>query len=157
MPMFVIIEYGMGSEVSTYGDVYSYGILLLEMFTGKRPTDGIFKDGLNLHKFAKMGLLDSVAKVLDPILVREAEETIANEASSSRDHNRIGKIGECLISIIKVGVACSVEWPRERISISNVASELNRIRNILLGPRTRRQRAIIVASEGSNTSGARLR
>ena len=37
----------MGSEVSTLGDVYSFGILLLEMFTGKRPTDSMFKDDFN--------------------------------------------------------------------------------------------------------------
>ncbi|CAL5363838.1 unnamed protein product [Camellia sinensis] len=46
-------EYGMGSEVSAYGDIYSFGILLLEMLTGKRPTDEMFKDGLSLHSFVK--------------------------------------------------------------------------------------------------------
>ena len=46
----------MGADASTMGDVYSYGILVLEMFTGRRPTDDMFKDGLNLHKFVKMAL-----------------------------------------------------------------------------------------------------
>ncbi|TYI07959.1 hypothetical protein ES332_A10G263000v1 [Gossypium tomentosum] len=42
-------EYGTESELSTNGDVYSYGILLLEMLTGKRPTNERFKEGLSLH------------------------------------------------------------------------------------------------------------
>jgi serine/threonine protein kinase len=47
---FTITEYGEGSSVSTQGDVYSLGILLLEMFTGRSPTDEIFNDSLDLHK-----------------------------------------------------------------------------------------------------------
>ncbi|XP_052478508.1 probable LRR receptor-like serine/threonine-protein kinase At3g47570 [Gossypium raimondii] len=46
-------EYAMGSELSTKGDVYSYGILLLEMFIGKRPTDERFKEDSNLYKFLR--------------------------------------------------------------------------------------------------------
>ena len=58
--LLCISEYGMGNEVSIYGDTYSYGILLLEMFTGKKPTDNIFQDNLNLHDFVKAALPERV-------------------------------------------------------------------------------------------------
>ncbi|XP_043687829.1 putative receptor-like protein kinase At3g47110 [Telopea speciosissima] len=59
-------EYGMGGRVPVQGDVFSYGILLLEMFTGKRPIDHMFTDDLNLHNFAKATLPVHVMQILDP-------------------------------------------------------------------------------------------
>ncbi|XP_028086205.1 probable LRR receptor-like serine/threonine-protein kinase At3g47570 [Camellia sinensis] len=53
-----ISKYGMGDMTSTLGDVYSFGILLLEMFTGKKPTDDMFKNHLNLHNFVKNAFPD---------------------------------------------------------------------------------------------------
>lgn len=61
----MITEYGLGNEVSILGDVYSYGILLLEMFTGKRPTGTEFREALSLHNYVKMALPDNVIDIAD--------------------------------------------------------------------------------------------
>uniref|UniRef100_A0A7N2RCC8 non-specific serine/threonine protein kinase n=1 Tax=Quercus lobata TaxID=97700 RepID=A0A7N2RCC8_QUELO len=123
-------EYGLGSEVSTKGDVYSYGILLLEMITGKRPTDSVFEGGLNLHNYASMAIPDGVMEVMDPKLSNNVDEVLGN-------HNGClaNKIKECLISMVKVGVACSMELPQERWDISKAISELHLVRDIILGAR----------------------
>ncbi|XVF19886.1 hypothetical protein REPUB_Repub11eG0149700 [Reevesia pubescens] len=135
-------EYGIGTEATRSGDMYSFGILLLEMFTGKRPTHDMFKDGLTLHHFAKMALPDQVLEVVDPLLL--AGDNEEENASSSRNPRRANmeetKIKECLISILKVGIACSVESPNDRMDIVNAAKELHFIRDKFLGARIRTQR-----------------
>ena len=133
-----IAEYGMGNEVSIYGDVYSYGILLLEMFTGKRPTDNIFKDNLNLHDFVIGALPEQVSNIVDPIILWESED-MATRTNDTHIQNRVGspKILECLILIFGIGVSCSMESPRERLNISDVVAQLHLIRDKLL--RTRRR------------------
>ncbi|XP_027155999.1 putative receptor-like protein kinase At3g47110 [Coffea eugenioides] len=62
-------EYGMGLPASTQGDVYSYGIFLLEMITRRRPTDDILTDGLNLHNYVNVALPEQVCKIVDPLLL----------------------------------------------------------------------------------------
>jgi len=111
-------EYGLGSELSTSGDVYSYGILLLEMMTNKRPTDQIFEANLNLHNFAKAAFPQGVMEIVDPML-------LAEERHGS-------KMVEYLVSIIKIGMACSTEPPKDRMSINNVLRELHLVKNNIL-------------------------
>ncbi|CAK9168899.1 unnamed protein product [Ilex paraguariensis] len=138
-------EYGMGSDASTWGDVYSFGILLLEMFTGKRPTDNMFRDGLNLHNYVVAALPDQVAEIMDLILVEEIreeeekEEEIKSSANnnSTRRHQRLSSRiqkdqHKWLISVFGVGVACSKDSVQERMNISDVVSELYSIKNAIL-------------------------
>ncbi|KAJ9559467.1 hypothetical protein OSB04_014081 [Centaurea solstitialis] len=115
-------EYGMGSRLSTYGDVYSFGILILELFTGNRPTDDMFSDGLSLHSFVKMAIPDQVMEITDPVLFRTREE--GNMATDTRDSEMHDGIESCLTSVYGIGIACSTEIPGDRIEISNALNQL---------------------------------
>ncbi|KAI3721125.1 hypothetical protein L2E82_32129 [Cichorium intybus] len=117
-------EYGLGSEMTTSGDVYSFGILLLEVMTGKRPTDGIFNEGLSLHKFAQMALPDHVTDIIDDSLLNFLQEDATPKHPVLANAK---KIEECMASTIKTGVSCSVDSPPHRMNITNVVHELQRI------------------------------
>ena len=74
----------MGSQVSTNGDVYSFGILLLEMLTGRRPTDKLFKDDLNLHNFVKLALPGRVMEIVDHSIRSKSTRLNSSHAIPSR-------------------------------------------------------------------------
>ncbi|GKB33519.1 kinase-like domain-containing protein [Tanacetum coccineum] len=113
-------EYGLGSEMTSIGDVYSFGILLLEVMTGKNPTDDMFNEGLSLHKFAYMALPDHVIDVIDnDAIVLQSTEVNAK------------KVDECMAATIKIGVSCSVDSPPQRMKIEIVINELQRILDVL--------------------------
>nr|XP_023899021.1 putative receptor-like protein kinase At3g47110 [Quercus suber] len=142
-------EYGMGDKASIEGDVYSYGILLLEMFIGKRPTDEMFKDGLNLHNFAKMGLPKRVVQIVDPILLPKEVDVVPTAIVAARNDNEIqvdegaqgianlcqmdANVQKCLVSILEIGLACSIGSPKERMKMKEVTSELHMIKKAFLG------------------------
>lgn len=114
------------------GDVYSFGILLLEMFTRKRPTDNMFNDSLNLHKFAKTARPEKVMVIVDPSLLLDLEARVSN---SRNPKNERAKIEDCLVAIMRVGVLCSVESPSERMQMTDVVAKLCAARKIFLSNR----------------------
>ncbi|XP_078168935.1 uncharacterized protein LOC144563343 [Carex rostrata] len=117
-------EYGMGGQASTQGDVYSYGILLLEMFTGISPIDERFGDGLSLNKHVETAFPAGVTEIIDAKLFSSDQE---NKKSLVPENSR-----ECLVSVIRCGLLCSKESAKERISMNDVVKELNSARNKLL-------------------------
>ncbi|RAL44924.1 hypothetical protein DM860_003683 [Cuscuta australis] len=125
-------EYGLGSQVSTYGDVYSYGILLLEMMTGKRPTEAIFEEGQNLHSHASLALPNRVVAIVDPVLLNDGPEddSVTNhwQGTQIRDEVR----NACVASLVQIGVVCSMESPQERMDIKDVIVELQKIKNMFI-------------------------
>ncbi|GAU15759.1 hypothetical protein TSUD_235750 [Trifolium subterraneum] len=119
------LEYGLGSEVSTFGDMYSFGILMLEMLTGRRPTDEVYGDGQNLHNFVAMSFPDNLIKILDPHLLSSDGEVAIEDRNRE---NLIPTVEECLISLFRIGLACSLESPKERMNIVDVTKELSIIK-----------------------------
>ncbi|GMI90335.1 hypothetical protein like AT3G47570 [Hibiscus trionum] len=118
-------EYGMGGPTSPEGDIYSYGILILEMITGRRPTDALFDDGMSLHSLCKMAFPEKVEEILDYRLIEQLNE----KSQKRRGDENIGcDMLECLVSFANVGVACSVEVPAERMEIEDAVTELHTIK-----------------------------
>ncbi|XP_063941658.1 probable LRR receptor-like serine/threonine-protein kinase At3g47570 [Daucus carota subsp. sativus] len=127
---YVPPEYGMGVEISAKGDVYSYGILLLEMFSGKRPTcsSALLENCSNLHDYVKKALPQSVMNITDPRIKTEEEE----DGSEKKHSHRKANVAACLTSVFEVGILCSVEIPRDRIDISVAIKQLHVARDKLL-------------------------
>lgn len=112
--------------------MYSFGILLLEIFTGKRPTDGMFHDELTLHEFSKKAISGSgVAEMVDHLVYLVQDIGINNDFERF-DGERQGSIEACLPDVLRLGVICSMESPAERTEMTDVVLKLHSIREKFL-------------------------
>ncbi|AQK81527.1 LRR receptor-like serine/threonine-protein kinase EFR [Zea mays] len=126
---YVAPEYGTTGKVTTHGDVYSFGVTLLEIFTGRSPADGAFEDGLTLVEFVGAALLhDKIEQVVDPALL----PAVGFDGDASRGSGESGArvpVHNCLVSALRVGLRCTRAVPYGRLSMTDAASELRAIRD----------------------------
>ena len=104
----------MGTVISTEVDIFSYGVLLLEILTGRRPTDNSFHDDRSLPKFVEMAYPDKLLEIMDPTMPHNGEEQDI--------------IDLYIAPISRLGLACCRDSPRQRLKMGEVVKELSAIK-----------------------------
>lgn len=114
--------------MSTHGDIYSYGILILETVTGKRPTDSRFNQGSSLREYVDQALRSRVMDAVDTCLALDIE----NELQTMGDSSYKTKV-DSIVFLLKLGMSCTQELPSSRIPTEGIIKELHAIKEMLLG------------------------
>ncbi|KAK1290036.1 putative leucine-rich repeat receptor-like serine/threonine-protein kinase [Acorus calamus] len=118
---YIAPEYGLGRHPWTQGDVYSFGVLILEIVTGKRPTDTIFQEGSTLQEWVKVHYPDDLEAIIDDALLRMSP-SVSHCDEVWRD---------VTVALIELGLTCTQYTPSLRPSMIEVAHEIGALRRDL--------------------------
>jgi LRR receptor-like serine/threonine-protein kinase FLS2 len=114
----IFVEYGLEGSVSIRCDVYSYGIMLMEVFTRTKPSDEKFSGDLILRSWINDSMPNAITRIIDSNLLGLEEHNTKNL--------------KCLSSVMEIALNCSTESASERVNMKEVVVALKNIRFQLL-------------------------
>ncbi|XP_030460743.1 leucine-rich repeat receptor-like protein kinase PXL1 [Syzygium oleosum] len=106
---YIAPEYGYTLKVDEKSDIYSYGVVLLELLTGKTPLDPSFGESIDIVQWVRTKIKDN--KTLDEAL----DASIAGQCKP---------VQEEMLLVLRVALLCTAKLPKERPSMRDVLTML---------------------------------
>ncbi|KAE8665125.1 Leucine-rich repeat receptor-like protein kinase PXL1 [Hibiscus syriacus] len=105
---YIAPEYGYTLKVDEKIDIYSFGVVLLELLTGKRPLDPEFGDSIDLVEWIRRKVRDNrgIDGALDP------------------NFGNCKHIAEETLLVVRIALFCTAKLPKDRPSMRDVITML---------------------------------
>lgn len=116
---------------------------MLETVTRKRPTDGMFGEGLSLQRWVKQQYRSRLESIVDSRLMREA----CDQNLEVRNMYEVA-----IVELLELGLVCSHESPSGRPTMLDAADDLDRLKHYLGGETTATFTSSIGVSSSSITT-----
>ena len=102
-------EYGYTMKVDEKTDIYSYGVVLLELITGKTPLDPAFGESVDIVEWVRRKIRSK----------RAAEEALDPYIAGQCKH-----IQEEMLLVLRIALLCTAKLPKDRPSMRDIITML---------------------------------
>ncbi|WCJ43748.1 Leucine-rich receptor-like protein kinase family protein [Euphorbia peplus] len=106
---YIAPEYGYTLKVDEKSDIYSFGVVLLELLTGRKPLDPGFGESTDIVEWIrkKIGKNRALEEALDPSIAGECKH-----------------VQEEMLLVLRIAVLCTAKNPKDRPSMRDVITML---------------------------------
>ncbi|GKV07085.1 hypothetical protein SLEP1_g18891 [Rubroshorea leprosula] len=106
---YIAPEYGYTLKVDEKTDIYSFGVVLLELLTGKMPLDPSFGESTDIVEWVRTKMKNNKAmeEALDPSLASQCKH-----------------VQEEMLLVLRIALLCTAKLPKDRPSMRDVIAML---------------------------------
>ncbi|KAL3850009.1 hypothetical protein ACJIZ3_011891 [Penstemon smallii] len=105
---YIAPEYGYTLKVDEKSDIYSYGVVLMELLTGKKPLDPEFGDSIDIVDWIRKKMRDN----------KPLEEALDFNVGSTKH------VQEEMLLVLRIAILCIAKLPKDRPTMRDVLTML---------------------------------